>query len=153
MSNQSVCCESSGLARQGLYKRTCNDRSGAAYRIDRAESEAFCVGTKAERVNGAISHATCNVVSCSPPTEAALEWHVSLQGRDPPIHVLPPFTCASGPGMGQLPAHSLASLRLSALSVRRLARCPVHAPATRSGIRSSVDIYSNHVSRDRRIWV
>ena len=130
----------------------------SAYRIDRAEAEAHCVeqsikGMKAVWVNRNntrfLTPRAVRTEQASSVTEAA-QWHVSLQGRDPPIHVPPPFTCASGPH-GDWHILLLLAVSLRSRFAGSLAAL-FTVPVTRNGIQVSVGIYSNHVSRDRRSW-
>lgn len=93
-----------------------------------------------------------NVVSCrvvSPPTEAATA----------PLHckaAILPFMCphhspAPPAPIGQSPTLWFNAFSLHARFVSSFAAL-FTVPVTRNGIRVSAGIYSNHVSRHRRIW-
>ena len=161
-SNQSVCCESSGLARRALYKRTYDERSGAAYRIERAESEARCeTKSQAEWVNefdGPVATGRGNntrfltprAISCPRTSQASFSLSVEghryapLQGCGPPFHV---FTPASGP-------HRQATGTFFGFApslCTRFAGSPVAlftVPVTRNGIRASIKAFTVTACRE-----
>ena len=127
----------------------------SAYKIERAESDSGPLrrtidqgneSSVGEQKQHAISHATC----CSHCAGLLRDRGSPMQGRDPPIHVPPPFTRASGPH-GDWHIFLLLAVSLRSRFAGSLAAL-FTVPVTRNGIQVSVGIYSNHVSRDRRSW-